>query len=912
MLSFDTQAFTAIRATTPGNLRTFCERRQKCSILIDQNFPIFNQHGMPSFIRPFLQPQTFAGLAVLAACTLSNVSFSQSRSATADSVTIAVAPVYDSAGGFHRFWLGSGYRQVWSAPVKLKVFQLKTEKGGLTPVEGGGSRQTKSLRLRDPNGKQWVLRSVQKYPERGLPPNLRNTVAQRILQDQVVTVHPFGALTVPPLADALGIAHTNPQIVYVPDDPALGKFRSEFANSVLLFEERGAIDTFRTITTDVLQEKLESGEEQTVNQKRVLRARLLDMLIGDWDRHEGQWRWEEKRANGETVFSPVPNDRDYVFYNTTGLLPRLIGSQQSTARFQGFQNEIKHIATYNFNSRYFDRYFLNELTEKDWAEEIAYVQMTLTDGLIRSAVRRMPDTIFALTGEHIVNTLITRRSTLKENALGYFRFLSRYVDVPGSAKEERFNIDYKPEGGVAISIYSKVASGAKEKLVYQRTFDPSVTEEVRLYGMGGDDVFSVTGTESSQIKVRMIGGDGVDRFGVVGENPNRQQLYVYDRKDEENKYDKKGFRLRLSNDTAVNKFDRRNFRYNISMPVISLFYNIDQRTFFSFGWAFVKHGFRKEPYASRHEIVAGYSPVRGAFAFRYDADWRNVFGKYGINFNLLSIGPRNQSNFFGTGNKSVFVNDNGKSLSYYRNRFDLVNANLRLTRHPSSKMTWNAGLTAQYYTSKEQNNRLKFLSEYNVARPEEAVFMNRVHAGFGAGLQVDTRSSGALPVKGALLAVDLRAMQQLRGEKTSFGSARADLTLFTRLSRDSGFVLVNRAGAGTTVGDPAFYQMMMLGGPLTLRGYNLNRFTGHSMFYHNAELRLKLFDFTSYLFPGSLGLIGFNDVGRVWMPKEKSTVWHQGYGGGLYLVPANVVLIRALLAHSREGNQFYFNLFYGL
>ena len=72
-------------------------------------------------------------------------------------------------------------------------------------METGGGFQTKSLRLRDASGKNWVLRSVQKYPERRLPSYLQNTVAQRILQDQVVTVHPFGALTVPALASALNI-----------------------------------------------------------------------------------------------------------------------------------------------------------------------------------------------------------------------------------------------------------------------------------------------------------------------------------------------------------------------------------------------------------------------------------------------------------------------------------------------------------------------------------------------------------------------------------------------------------------------------------------------------------------------------------------------------------------------------------
>ncbi|HEU4902271.1 MAG TPA: hypothetical protein VFT06_05740, partial [Flavisolibacter sp.] len=68
---------------------------------------------------------------------------------SADSVTIAIAPAYDSVSGFHRFWLGKGYRKIWAAPIGLKVLHLDKEKGGLTPVELGGGFQTKSLRLRD-------------------------------------------------------------------------------------------------------------------------------------------------------------------------------------------------------------------------------------------------------------------------------------------------------------------------------------------------------------------------------------------------------------------------------------------------------------------------------------------------------------------------------------------------------------------------------------------------------------------------------------------------------------------------------------------------------------------------------------------------------------------------------------------
>lgn len=835
----------------------------------------------------------------------------QSLAAAPDSITVAIAPAYDSVNGFHRFWLGCGYRDVWAAPLPLPVLQMRTEKGGLTPLSIGGGLQTRSLRLQDVSGRQWVLRSVQKYPGRGLPPALRNTIAQRILQDQVVTVHPFGALAVPPLAAALEVAHTNPRILYVPDDPALGPFRSEFANTVMLLEEKGAMDTFRTISTEAAQAELEKGSAVRVNQKRVLRARLLDFLLGDWDRHEGQWRWEARRSGSKTELTPVPVDRDYVFYNTSGVLPWLVSRQYLNARFQGFDEHIRNVAIYNYNNRFFDRYFLNALAENDWKEILDWVQQRLTDEVIRKAIRQMPDTVYALTGAHLEQTLLARRQNLRQDALRYYRFLAVTVDVPGTAEDDVFRIRHAADGHVKVAIYAKEED--EKTPYYRRDFDPAVTREIRLYGLSGRDAFYVSGDGRSPVTIRLIGGDGVDRFEVAKENPNRHRLLLYDRSDEVNYFDGAA-RLRLAADPAVNRYDRREFKYNFSMPFFSLFYNVDQRTFTSLGWIFQKSGFRKSPYASRHQIIGGYSPERGSFAFSYRADWRQVFGKYGLTFSLVSLGPRNLANFFGTGNQTHFPEEsrNGKNILYYRNRYDLVQADLRLQRYRNHTFSWSAGLAAQYYASSPAANKNRFLGLYSQLHPKENVFMNRLFAGLGGGLQVDTRPEALLTTGGLFFNLDVKALQQVHGETRAFGALRSEALLFTRLRKDSGLVLMNRIGGGLTTGDPLFYQMLVLGGDQNLRGYNTNRFTGRSMLYHNAELRLRLFRFTSYLFPGTVGLIGFNDVGRVWMPKEKAANWHDGYGGGLYITPAEVVLIRAVVAHSTETTQVYFNLVMGL
>jgi hypothetical protein len=90
---------------------------------------------------------------------LARAAFSQNTAAVPDSITVAIEPTYNDVSAAHRLLLGESYRQLWAAPVRLRVFHLAQEKGGLSVLERGGGLQTKSLRLRDATGEQWVLRT---------------------------------------------------------------------------------------------------------------------------------------------------------------------------------------------------------------------------------------------------------------------------------------------------------------------------------------------------------------------------------------------------------------------------------------------------------------------------------------------------------------------------------------------------------------------------------------------------------------------------------------------------------------------------------------------------------------------------------------------------------------------------------
>jgi outer membrane translocation and assembly module TamA len=112
--------------------------------------------------------------------------------------------------------------------------------------------------------------------------------------------------------------------------------------------------------------------------------------------------------------------------------------------------------------------------------------------------------------------------------------------------------------------------------------------------------------------------------------------------------------------------------------------------------------------------------------------------------------------------------------------------------------------------------------------------------------------------------------------------------------------MATRFGYGKNFGKFEFPQAYYLGGTENLRGYRRDRFGGRSAVFNNTELRFKVADFNTYLFPGSFGLLVFNDVGKVKVDGEKSSDWHVGNGGGVWLAPVKRFVITALATRSKE------------
>ena len=238
-------------------------------------------------------------LMVLVCCLVA----ASAAEAGAPSRTVTIAPGAGyRAGWFHNFFLGEHWRDTWTTPIEVPVLNLDVFDGGLRPDRRGGGLETTNLHFKSANGNTWAFRSVDKDPgKKLLDPDTQDSWIGDLFKDEVSSAQPYGALMVPPLLDAANVLHSTPQLAVLPEDPRLGDFQ-QYAGMLGLLEERiergieGATMISDTLT---LFQRLEQRSDEWVDARAYLRARLIDILVGDWDRHVLQWRWARFEQDGK-------------------------------------------------------------------------------------------------------------------------------------------------------------------------------------------------------------------------------------------------------------------------------------------------------------------------------------------------------------------------------------------------------------------------------------------------------------------------------------------------------------------------------------------------------------------------------------------------------------------------------------
>ncbi len=832
----------------------------------------------------------------------------------------------DKSGFFKTLW-GERYRKYYGIEVTAPTVRLDTLFGGLVPVRKGGGHQSKSLRLRDKDGREYVMRALRKQSELYLQSmvfqdqyiikDLEDTYLQEFMEDFYTGGHPYAPFTVGPLADAIDIYHTNPVLYYVPKQPALEDFNLLFGDELYMIEEHtgdkhGDQKSFgfsdKLIGTDDMLKDLRDDERYSVDVETYIRARLFDMVLGDWDRHVDQWRWArfKTKGNDKVVYKPVPRDRDMAYsIMGDGLFMGLATRFVPPLRLmEGFDDHIRNVKGFNASPKTYvlDNALLSETTREQWLEQAKAIKSNLTPEAIDKGLEAFPEEIRGKTVSEIKRMLLSRAQDIEETAETYFRILNKYGVVTGTDKDDWFEIEYLSPTQTQVKAYRTI-DGEKKKKFFDKVFHADVTKEIWIYGLDDEDRFEVKGTRRSKIKVRLVGGQNNDIY-EVGEGA---KTLVYDYRSKKNTFkDVSSAKVKRTDDYVLNTYQPLALRASTNQMLPIIGFNPDDGLKIGATNTYTYNGFSQNPFTQQHQFDGALYFATAGFELGYKGEFANILGKANLELAARFTSPNFSVNFFGFGNETGNVDDD-LGLNFNRVKIQSLSFSPALVWRGALGAKFRTGVSYESIDVEETADRfINTFYQENGAETQNDFF------GVAAEYSYENRDNIAFPTMGMATSLLVGYKSNLTQSGSTFGYVNPSLSIDHRLSGNGRLVLAAKWKAHFNIGNGyEFYQAASIGGTDGLRGFRNQRFTGKTAYYQNTDLRYSLGRLNTGILPTAYGIYSGFDYGRVWQPNDDSGRWQTSYGGGFFLNAANVASIRAALFRSDDGLRFAFGLGFG-
>lgn len=858
-----------------------------------------------------------------------------------DLVTVVAGPQYE-ASGLRRFLLGDNWRDLWIRPVEAPVLDLDDYWDGETPFERGG-RQSKTLHMFDDDGREYIFKTVDKFLENILPPDLVGTVIGDLLEEGTCTIHPGGNFVAGPILDAAGLPHPDPQLYYMPDDPRLGKWRADFGGVLGLMtlkpDEGEAEDLVeygsnKFISNTNLLDRLENDPRHSVDAEAYLAARLIDMLIGDPDRGGDQWRWARYDAPGARyIWRPIARDHDWALSRADGLLMGLVRSFYP--KVSAFGPDKGSMTAFMHASWPLDRRYLVELEKPAWDSVAVWLQETLTDDVLEAAAYHIPDG-YHVSSPFLVRSLIARRDQLPLLADELYAAVAGQADVHATDVPERVEVERHRDGSVSVRLYPGrvfLASADGEGLsatdpYFNRRFRPDETSAIRIYLHHEADQVTVTGQAEESITVRVIGDEDEDTLiddSRVGGKANPTTFHE-DRgerrlEDMEQRREEREDRVALvieggpAADTLPTERDgqvltnegttqaewleskKQEFYDRDWGGSSGLSFLVDHRDgaglVLGAGPRVTEYGFRQQPYSSRVSLYGLVGLKRPGIGVLGTADFHFVESPLSVSVeaHAWQIGSHR---FYGFGNDTPEPLDHDRALVHEDEVLLQAFLNYRFTDDARVSI----GPVVRWTDpSAEPGDILDVLQPFGVRD------VGRVGGQLEAVFLVD--DGRPMPRRGFGVELGASAFPAAWDLDDSFARARGEVFGYVPIPVGRTPSLALRLGGQKAWGTFPVDESALIGGKRALRGYRTGRFRGDAAVYGGAELRVPLARANLILARGELGVFGFGDVGRVYVDGESPGGWHDGVGGGVWFTTVAYAL-NVAIGHG-EQTRFYFS-----
>ena len=850
-----------------------------------------------------------------------------STSANKGMITVVPGPEYE-AGWLHRIFFGSQWRSLWTTPITVPILNLNEYGSGLEPIKRGGGFQTKSLHFKANNGKYYKFRSINKDPEKVLPKYFRETFVADIVQDLISTSHPLSAVVAAPLLNAVDVLNSQPTVLQLPDDEKLGEYREDFNGVFGTFAENPKDETDpelvfagadKIVKNYKIFEELEEDNDDQVNACEFLKARLMDVFLGDWDRHIGQWKWARFKDGKKKTWLPIPRDRDQAFSLYNGLIPWM--ATLAVPQIEPFKENYQQVNDITWSGRFLDRRFLVSIEEAAWDSVTSFIQDRLTDQVIEEAVHRMPEEWFEKEGERLIYILKMRRDRLSEISKKYYKMISKYVSIYTSDEREYAEINRVNNDKVEVKIYKKDKSNGQKKgePFFNRTFYCSETKEIRIDLLDGDDTALITGEVDRSITVIITGGKGKDEIldqslvhgfflDITPFSDAETKSIIYDSGKKSKITMGPSSKLVTEKTPEPKTFnpetDNINEKYE---PQIEdrghdwkagfwFGYNSNDGLLIGGGPVLYEFGYRVAPYVYRQSLMAAYITNIKTFVLEYKGEFYQIIKPLRTKLDVRKVTAT--LNFYGYGNETT-IDPTLEGEDFYLIRPDLFDLNLSFDYLFKEKHYLWAGIGYD-------NSEIKYDPNTIVDTLGLENTDHRQQLGFHFGYFLDTRDHELSPLEGTYIDFKSFNFLGITQRENRYNKMIIDARLYFRSEFLTTSSIAFRALGEKLWGNYPLHMSAFLGGRPNLLGFERQRFTGDALAYGAIGLRSYLFPI-KILIPARFGFSLYGDTGRVYLEGEDSNKWHSSAGGGIWLSFLDRQLtLHVGTANSTEGTILYF------
>jgi len=727
---------------------------------------------------------------------------------------------------FYDFLWGKHYRELYSLDIPVEHLQDTISKK-LVPLVNGFPYF------------QYFPDFEKKYDKE----RFEGTHSDSVLTNAYTIIYPLSFVIANKLAENLYLYAGNNQLFYQ---------NQTFYKSI-------ETDSSLFSTKEII-ELLKENFNYKIDEKKYVRSRLLDMIIGNVLNVDNSYLWKNYDKN-LNIYYPYIVDRGFSFTKKDGILYNVLLNSIGIKNIPNYYKKKINSDYINSHNYITDLTFSDRISENTWLEEATFIKTILTKDIIDKIFAELPDDFQNTeSNSELKKILILKIENIELIAKKYYQSLQKNVIIPGTSQNDTFEIIQNQDNTIVI------VKNSNGQTIIKNEYKVGQTREIWLYGFEGTDSFSLLKNKKNNIVIRIIDNETNNHYDLKNAN-KKIKIYV-----------PKNNILTKNNlgNASIYKITNPNIlNYSQDRPKDNTFafhpnFLLDTDLKFrpSGNFTYTRYKFKTQPFSAKHNFAFT------TYSLSYSGLFPNINQKHTYTTNLWLNFSNNFQNFFGFGNET----------QNYQDTYGIKHNRILLQR-----MGAETGII--FNISDTQKTTLKIGVENFDVIGEQDLYISEneeqyVQLTNDVNIFMDVKVNHHISLKGdndfhCSFIPEIGFIANFRNFNNSIPYLSNNLTFKFHPSINKKYTIISNLRSKSLLNNTyKFYQAVSMGGETGLRGYRNDRFSGQHYFVHSTDFRINLGDVNNKIIPISFEpFLGF-DYGRVWISTENSQRWHASFGGG--------------------------------